>query len=125
MRPERRKWGPSVDVGSAEVVADIFRGLEELSGAASVSVAYVGHDYDKWSMTISVLGWQAFSHWLAGEGRDTTRVVQQLSEQGWLNTAAEHREAAQLLGALHSHLDIWSEFVDPDEPDLIELVVDL
>lgn len=125
MRPERRTWGPSVDIRDAEVVADIFRGFQDLVDGLSVSVAQQGHESEVWSLTISIFGWNELRHWLTAPDLGVEDVVGALTKEGWLTTAAERAEALELVGNLRAHCDVWSDFVDPDEHNLLELVADL
>ena len=125
MRPERRHWGPAIDIRDAELVADVFRGLQDLVNGVSVMVTECGSESELISLGISVLGWGRLSDWLRSGDMDLDQVVAALDDDGWISKGTEHAQARELIESLRSHQEAWSAFVDPDEPDLLELVADL
>ena len=125
MRPERRHWGPAIDIRDAELVADVFRGLQDVVDGVSVMVTECGSPSEVISLGISVLGWRRLAAWLKSAEMDLDQAVANLDADGWFATDAERVQARELIESLRSHQEAWSAFVDPDEPDLLELVADL
>ena len=125
MRPERRHWGPAIDIRDAELVADVFRGLQDVVDGVSVMVTECGSESELVTLAISILGWRRLSAWLESDDMDIDCAIATLDADGWISTGTEQVQARELIESLRSQQEAWSAFVDPDEPDLLELVADL
>lgn len=123
LRPERCVSGPPIDITDAEFVVDVFRGLEAIILGVSVTMKRTCDGTEAVTFGIAVRRWTVLCAWLRAT-RDFGLDATELADLGWVS-ASRHEEVLDLLINLRTHCLAWNLFVDPDDADLLELVVDL
>jgi hypothetical protein len=122
MRPEKRVWGPPRWLPAEIDTEDAERWLLVLGGAAGVP-AHV-YNVDGATVRVTVRDWIKFRTWLRRHRKQAiailhTRIDEPLPEEVRFGNLLN--EFVDLLVGIGR---TWDEFLDPDNPRQVEILID-
>lgn len=120
MRPERRAWGPSCGINENLDHEEVIAMWHELARAAGVETSS-REEEDAERMIIH--DWPKLRAWVTGNRRAAVDAA-----VGGLDGRSERERArtyaVEFVDSLFEVGDTWDKYVDPDNPEWIEILVD-